>query len=167
DIVLGLPSMGLHTNGYSLARKICFEVAGLKIDNQVDLFDRKIGQELMVVHKSYLHPVTALLRELRPGGMAHITGGGIPGNLIRIIPKKLRAIIEIESFPKLPIFDYLQKTGGVDDSDMFDAFNMGIGYIIVVRPFDVEKAESVLSAEGQECFRIGRIKKGNHGVELV
>ena len=167
DVVIGLPSRGLHTNGYSLARKICFEIAGLKIDNQVDMFDRKIGEELMTVHKSYLEPITALLQELRPGGMAHITGGGIPGNLIRIIPENLRAVIKLDSFPKLPIFDYLQNTGDVADADMYDAFNMGIGYMVVVRPYDVDKTESVLKAHNQPCFRIGRIEKGERAVKLV
>jgi len=167
DIILGLPSVGLHTNGYSLARKICFEIAGLKIDDYVESIDNEIGRELMKVHRSYLKPVSALLKELRPGGMAHITGGGIAGNLVRIIPESLKAKVERDRRPKLPIFDYLRKTGNVADDDMYDAFNMGIGYIIVVAPDDIEKAENILSGCGQSGYRIGRIERGSRAVEIV
>jgi len=166
DIILGLPSVGLHTNGYSLARKICFEIAGLKINDRVDMLDNEIGRELMKVHQSYLRPVAAVLNELRPGGMAHITGGGLPGNVIRIIPVGLRAVIDCTTWPRLPIFNYLQKTGQVSDTDMYDAFNMGIGYVIILREYDAEKAEKVLAANGQKSYRIGQIVKGERAVVL-
>ncbi len=164
DIILGLPSVGLHTNGYSLARKICFELTGLKINDRVDSLENEIGAELMKVHRSYLHPVMALLDKVRPGGMAHITGGGIPGNLIRIIPDNLRAVIDRATWPNLPIFEFLQDAGGVSDKDMLDAFNMGIGYIIVVRESDAYKAESILAENNQPSFRIGQIEKGEKAV---
>lgn len=167
DIILGLPSIGLHTNGYSLARKICFEIAGLKFDNQIDLFRNEIGRELMKVHRSYLKPIRKLLNQLRPTGMAHITGGGIPGNLIRIIPDNLKAVIQKDSWPVLPIFEYLQTAGDVAENDMYDAFNMGIGFMIVVRPFDAETAESVLKAEGESVYRIGSIEKGSKAVMIT
>ncbi len=167
DIVLGLPSTGLHTNGYSLARKICFEIAGLKVGQQVDLFNNKVDRELLTVHKSYLKPIISLMNELRPSGMAHITGGGIVGNLIRIIPQNLRAIIDTSRWPTLPIFEFLQQTGEVSDTDMYDAFNMGIGYIIVVRPFDVEAAETSLKKSKQNVYRIGAIEKGSRAVILT
>ncbi len=167
DILLGLPSIGLHTNGYSLARKICFEIAGLKIDDQVEMIDNEIGKELLIPHRSYLHPVSALMKEVRIAGMAHITGGGIPGNLIRILPEGLKAVVERANWPDLPIFAYLQTTGGVADSDMYDAFNMGIGYIVVVKEADAYKAESILAEKGQTSFRIGKIEKGKKVVEIV
>ncbi len=167
DIILGLPSVGLHTNGYSLARKICFEIAGLKHDDIVEKIGAPIGQELLSIHKSYLKPTMALLKQLRPSGMAHITGGGISGNLVRILPKTVRAEIDASSWPHLPIFDYLQTTGVVSDDDMFDAFNMGIGYIMVVRPYDADKAKQVLSDNGQTCFEIGKIVKGERAVKIV
>lgn len=167
DIILGLPSVGLHTNGFSLARKICFELAGLKHDDIVEKIGAPIGRELLTVHKSYLKPILELQKQLRPAGMAHITGGGIGGNLVRILPQGIIAEIDASSWPRLPIFDYLQNTGVVSDDDMFDAFNMGIGYIVVVRPYDVEKAQMILKDSGQSCHKIGQIIKGEKGKRAV
>jgi phosphoribosylformylglycinamidine cyclo-ligase len=167
DVILGLPSVGLHTNGYSLARKICFDIAGLKVDDRVEIIDNEIGRELLKIHRSYFKPATALMDEIQLAGMAHITGGGIPGNLIRIIPENLKAVINRASWPKLPIFEYLQETGEVSDNDMYDAFNMGVGYIIVVKEDDAYKAESILAEKGQASYRIGQIEKGGKSVEIV
>ncbi len=166
DVVLGLPSVGLHTNGYSLARKICFEMEGLTFDGSAAGLDNPVGPELMQIHRSYYKPVTALLSEMQPHGMAHITGGGIVGNLIRIIPAGLKAVIDRGSWPILPIFDYLQKAGGVAEKDMFDAFNMGIGYILVVGERMAAKAETILTKHGQPSYRIGRISKGRRAVTI-
>ena len=167
DIVLGLPSVGLHTNGYSLARKICFEIAGLKFGDRVDSLGNQIGPELMKIHRSYLAPVAALLEKIRPHGMAHITGSGIPGNLVRVIPDGLKAVITRGTWPALPIFEFLQKAGDVADKDMFDAFNMGVGYILVVAGKEVGLAESLLADCGQPAFRIGRIEKGKRTVDII
>ncbi len=167
DIILRLPSGGLHTNGYSLARKICFEMAGLTIDSRVEMLGGQIGHELMKVHRSYLRPVMALLKQIQPAGMAHITGSGIPGNLIRIIPENLEAIIHRGRWPMPPIFAFLQETGRVADNDMYDAFNMGLGYIIVVGPTEAEAAEGILSRQGQPSYRIGQIASGRRAVRLV
>ncbi|MDD4050993.1 MAG: phosphoribosylformylglycinamidine cyclo-ligase [candidate division Zixibacteria bacterium] len=167
DVVIGLPSVGLHTNGYSLARKICFDLAGLSFHDRVDDIGNEIGLELMTVHKSYLNPVSALLSEMQPSGMAHITGSGIPGNLIRIIPQKFKAVIRRGSWPGLPIFDFLQKTGSVADTDMYDAFNMGIGYIIVVRSDSAGRAIEILAAHGQPGYKIGIIETGARAVEII
>lgn len=164
DAVLGLPSVGLHTNGYSLARKICFEMMGLKFESTVKGLTNPVGPELMNIHRSYYKPVTALLSEIQPHGMAHITGGGIVGNLIRIIPQGLRAVIDRKSWPVLPVFNYLQEAGGVADKDMFDAFNMGIGYIAVVSARSAARAEKIMSRHGQKSYRIGRIAKGKRAV---
>lgn len=167
DVVIGLPSAGLHTNGYSLARKICFDLAGLSFHDPVKDIENEIGLELMTVHKSYLKPVAALLTELQPSGMAHITGSGIPGNLIRIIPQNLKAVIHRGSWPSLPIFDFLQKTGSVADTDMYDAFNMGIGYIVVVRPDSAGRAIEILASHGQHGYQIGIIETGARAVQIV
>jgi phosphoribosylformylglycinamidine cyclo-ligase len=164
DIILGLPSTGLHTNGYSLARKICFEVAELKFDGSAPGLDNPIGPELMKVHRSYYRPVAAVLAAVQPHGMAHITGGGIVGNLIRVIPDGLKAVIERGSWPELPIFNFLQEAGGVADRDMFDAFNMGIGYILVVGERVAGRVETILSRHGQPSYRIGRIIEGKRAV---
>jgi phosphoribosylformylglycinamidine cyclo-ligase len=167
DVVIGLPSVGLHTNGYSLARKICFDMARLSFHDRIKDIGGEIGPELMTVHKSYLKPILAVLAELQPSGMAHITGGGIPGNLIRIIPQNLKAVIHRGSWPNLPIFDFLQKTGAVADTDMYDAFNMGIGYIVVVRPEQAQRMLDILAAQGQPAYRIGSIEAGDRAVEIV
>jgi len=167
DVILGLPSVGLHTNGYSLARKICFEIAGLKIIDRVDILGNEIGAELMKTHFSYLKPVMGLMEEVRIAGMAHITGGGIPGNLIRVLPENTKAVIQRGSWPVLPIFEFLQETGEVSDNDMYDAFNMGVGYIIVVKDADAYKAESILAEKGQPSYRIGQIETGQKAVDLV
>jgi len=167
DIVVGLPSVGLHTNGYSLARKICFDMARLKFDDRIDSLEEPIGPELMKVHQSYLKPVTALLEKMPIHGMAHITGGGIPGNLIRVLPEDLQAVIEKDSWPNLPVFEYLQETGGVDDNDMFDAFNMGIGYILVMDKNDADAVEKILSEHDQPSYIIGRINKGDRDVRII
>ncbi len=167
DILLGLPSDGLHTNGYSLARKICFEIAGLDVSDKIEGIPNPIGQELLIVHKNYLKPIQALMKEIQPDGMAHITGGGIPGNLIRIIPDGLKAVIKKSTWPNLPIFEYLQKTGNVADEDMFDAFNMGLGFIVVVKKEDADKAQQLLKASGQTSYVIGRIDAGDKAIELV
>jgi len=120
----------------------------------------------MAVHRSYLAPISALLKTIRPGGMAHITGSGIPGNLIRIIPDGLKAVIHRGSWPELPIFQFLQKAGGVASADMFDAFNMGIGYIIVLKADDAPKAAAVLAQQGQPSYRMGEIARGKKAVEI-
>ncbi|MCK5125790.1 MAG: phosphoribosylformylglycinamidine cyclo-ligase [candidate division Zixibacteria bacterium] len=166
DVILGLPSDGLHTNGYSLARKVCFEMGGLTVDSNIEGITNPIGKELLTVHKSYLKPVMAVLKKISIHGMAHITGGGIPGNLIRIIPKGLKAVIDKSSWPNLPIFEYIQKTGGVEDADMFDAFNMGIGYIIVVKAADADQTREILEKTGQASNVIGQIEAGDKAVEL-
>lgn len=166
NIVYGLPSVGLHTNGYSLARKICFEIAKLQADSYVEEIKEKIGIELLKVHRSYLKPVTQLLNEIEIKGMAHITGGGIPGNLIRILPENLKAILDTDSWPNLPIFEYLQTNGGVADDDMFDAFNMGVGYIVVVDKSDADKTEKIFSNLNQEFYQIGEIVKGTREVVI-
>ena len=167
DVVLGLPSVGLHTNGYSLARKICFEIAGLKFGDRVETLNNQIGPELMKIHRSYLAPVTALLEKIKPHGMAHITGSGIPGNLVRIIPDGLKALVSKGTWPVLPIFEFLQKAGDVADKDMFDAFNMGVGYIIVVAGKEAGLAESLLADCGQPAFRIGHVEKGKRAVDII
>lgn len=166
DVILGLPSTGLHTNGYSLARKICFEMAGLTFGDHVEMVNGQIGPVLMTVHRGYVKPVRSLMATVQPTGMAHITGGGIPGNIVRIIPESLKAVIQRGTWPVLPIFDYLQETGGVADTDMYDAFNMGIGYIITVREADAYRAESILGEAGQASYRIGHIEKGSRAVDI-
>jgi phosphoribosylformylglycinamidine cyclo-ligase len=153
DVILGLPSNGLHTNGYSLARKILFE--------KMKLSPRKIGKELLRVHKNY-QPLLAKM----PGGMikglAHITGGGLIDNLPRVLPKSCDAVIETKSWRVPRIFQLLQENGNVSRSEMYQVFNMGIGMVAIVSERDAKRAMSILKAK-----RIGRIERGTGKTRLL
>lgn len=161
DAVIGLASNGLHTNGYSLARKICFERAGLKPEDKVEGLDGLIGEILLKTHKSYYDIVRKLLDKYNIKGMAHITGGGLSGNLCRVLPESVDAVIEKGTWPVLPIFKFLAEKGPVDDNDMFEAFNMGIGFVLVV---DVSKVDTIIADVkniGDSAYKIGVIEEGN------
>ncbi|MCD6453697.1 MAG: phosphoribosylformylglycinamidine cyclo-ligase [Candidatus Aminicenantes bacterium] len=162
DILIGLPSNGLHTNGYSLARKIIFEKLGLSIDSPLP-YDKNltVADELLKTHRQYY---TALknAKELIKG-MAHITGGGIPGNLSRIIPKGLKATIRKDSWEVPEIFKFLVKEGNLSDEEAFRAFNMGVGMIVI--PYG-EEFLNYLEKRGEKFWIIGKIEKGE-GVEIV
>ncbi len=164
DIVLGLPSNGLHTNGYSLARKLLFEVAGYTHDTYVNEIKGKVGNELMRTHRSYWPILKKLLAAECVSAMAHITGGGITENLPRVIPKGTAAVIEVGSWPVLPIFDHMQKLGNVPQDEMLRTFNMGIGMLLVIPGKKFKKAQSVLERAGEKFYTVGRIVKGERKV---
>lgn len=166
DIVIGLASSGLHTNGYTLARKIVFEIAGLKYDDFVDELNMTIGDALLLIHKPYLDAISAVLESYEVHGMAHITGGGIKGNLIRILPENMRAVIDRKSWEVPPIFAFLQNKGDIGQEDMFEAFNMGIGYILVAPEKSSSKIGEVLISFGETPYIIGKIKKGKRAVVI-
>lgn len=167
DVCIGLPSNGLHTNGYTLARKVAFEAAGLKPGDVVDELGTTIDEALMAVHRCYAGIVHPLLEEFNVHGMAHITGGGIPGNLSRIIPDGLSAEIDRSSWSVSPIFNFLQREGGVEPDEMYRAFNMGVGYIMVVAASEADPLMAALSKSGEEAIRIGEIKRGEAKVRLI
>lgn len=167
DVCLGLPSNGLHTNGYTLARKAAFEIAGHKPDDHVEELQMTIAEALMKVHICYAPIVRPLLEKYDIHGMAHITGGGIPGNLKRILPAGLDAEIDKSSWPVLPIFQYLEKVGRIDPVDIYSAFNMGIGYILVVPEDQSETVVAGIEQMGEKVYRIGRIVEGDGAVRLV
>lgn len=167
DICLGLPSTGLHTNGYSLARKVCFEAARLKPQQHIAELGMSIAESLMAVHRCYLPTVITLLESHPVAGMAHITGGGLPGNLNRILPPGTDAQIRLGSWPVLPIFDFLEKTGNLDRADMYRAFNMGIGWVIVASPEQVAPIIATLRRNGEAVHEIGVITDGTGLVRLV
>ncbi len=166
DVIIGLGSTGLHTNGFTLARKIAFEKAGLKPDDTVDSLGTTIGQALLEVHKSYLTPINKLICEYEIAGMAHITGGGIAGNLVRILPENIQAVIQKGSWDVLPIFDWLQENGPIDEDEMYRAFNMGIGYILVVSSNIADDIIEWLRNFGENAYKVGKIQIGEKGVEL-
>jgi phosphoribosylformylglycinamidine cyclo-ligase len=166
DVCLGLKSDGLHTNGYTLARKIAFEVAGLKVGDFVDELGGTIDEILMQIHRCYAPAVLGLLEEHSVSGMAHITGGGIVDNLRRILPRNLDAKIDASSWPVPAVFEWLQKAGRVERSDMFHAFNMGIGFVLVVRASDEPAISACLTDRGETCHRIGEIVSGSGKIAL-
>ena len=161
DCVYGLPSDGLHTNGYSLVRKIIFEEMGLGVDDAVDELGCTVGEELLRVHKSYLKPVTTLMKSVRIKGLAHITGGGITGNLPRVLPKGCSAAIHKGSWPVPPVFDWLRSRGRVAEAEMFKVFNMGLGMLVVVDREDGEKLQS-----SGAVYRVGEIQSGDGTVDV-
>lgn len=164
DIVIGLPSTGLHTNGYALARKLLFDVAKYEAETYVNEIKGKVGNELMQTHRSYLAIIKKLLSADCVAAMAHITGGGITENLPRVLPRGTAAAIEYDSWPVLPIFTHLQKLGNVPQDDMMRTFNMGIGMLLVIPAAKFKKAESVLDRAGEKYYKVGRIIKGERKV---
>lgn len=164
DVLIGLPSNGLHTNGYSLARKLLFDVAKYGADHYVNELKDKAGAALMRTHRSYLGVIRKLVSGDLVRGMAHITGGGITDNLPRILPKGLGAMVELASWPVPPIFEHLQQLGNVEQDEMLRTFNMGIGLIAVVPAEQVKKAKAVLNRANERHFLIGRVTRGDRTV---
>jgi len=157
DVLLGLPSTGLHTNGYSLARKLLFEVAGYGPDTFVPELQSTVAGELLKVHRSYLRPIRKLLSEGILKGAAHITGGGITDNTPRILPASAAIVIDSTSWPMPPIFELLRRLGNIPEDDWRRTFNLGIGMILVVAKKDRAKAEKILRRLGEPHFVIGGV----------
>ena len=157
DVLIGLPSSGLHTNGYSLARKLLFEVAGLAPSTRLDELTGSIGDELLKLHRSYLKPIRALDDAGLLKGAAHITGGGITDNTPRILPKGLGVRIDLGSWPVLPIFEILRKIGRIPEQDWRRTFNLGIGMILVVPPRKLAEAGKLLDTLREPWYPIGAV----------
>jgi phosphoribosylformylglycinamidine cyclo-ligase len=167
DVLIGLPSTGLHTNGYSLARKLFFEVAGYKPTQFVSAIKDKAGAALMKTHRSYLHVIQKLVAGGVTVGMAHITGGGITENLPRILPKNVTAQVEVGSWPVLPIFEHLRSLGQVSEEEMMRTFNMGIGLIVVIPAAKFTRAKTLIDRAEEKFHVIGRIVKGERRVQYT
>jgi phosphoribosylformylglycinamidine cyclo-ligase len=163
DTLLGLPAAGLHTNGYSLARKLIFDVAKLKPDTYVAEVGNKIGAELLKPHVCYAPALKSLIARGWVSALAHITGGGIPGNLPRVLPSGVKATIDLDAWPIPTIFKYLAKLGEIDTDELLQSFNMGIGMIAIVPADFVKDAEADLKRRREKFFRIGRIERGDTG----
>jgi phosphoribosylformylglycinamidine cyclo-ligase len=164
DAIIGLPSTGLHTNGYSLARAIVFEHLRLHADTFVPELDTTIGAALLATHRSYLDAMRPLLARGLVKGMAHITGGGITENLPRILPKGTSARVNRSSWLPPPLFAFLQSGGGVPDDEMFRAFNMGLGLLLVCTPDATDEVLDVLQDSGEHPRIVGRIESGSGDV---
>jgi phosphoribosylformylglycinamidine cyclo-ligase len=160
DILIGLPSTGLHTNGYSLARKLIFEVAGHAPETMLAEIRRTVADELLQIHRSYLKPIRALHAAGVLKGAAHITGGGITDNTPRILPEGLGARVHPGSWPVLPIFELLRRIGDIEDEDWRRTFNLGIGMIFVISPRDLPKAAKILKKLREPWHQIGEVIKG-------
>jgi phosphoribosylformylglycinamidine cyclo-ligase len=164
DVLIGFPSTGLHTNGYSLARKLFFDVAGYTPNQYVNELKDKVGTALMQVHRSYLPVIKKLSAGNLVAGMAHITGGGITENLPRILPKGLGAVIETGSWETPAIFEHLQALGNVEQAEMLRTFNMGIGLIAAIPTEKFKRTRSMLDRAGEKFHVIGRVAKGERQV---
>lgn len=167
DIVLGLPSSGLHSNGYSLVRRIVLEHKQIPLDTYIDVLGRTIGEEVLEPTKLYVKPILPLLEENLVKGMAHITGGSFYDNIPRILPKGLGVMINSDAWPVLPIFRLLQEWGHVESKEMYHIFNMGIGMVLVVKPELVERVVEVLETEHEKVYSIGIVTEGDGEVTIV
>lgn len=164
DVLVGLPSNGLHTNGYSLARKLLFEVANYGPEQYVNELKDKTGAALMRTHRSYLSVIKKLTGAELVSGMAHITGGGITENLPRILPKGMGALVDLAAWTVPPLFEHLQALGNVEQDEMLRTFNMGIGLIAVIPAEQIKKAKAVLNRANERHCIIGRVVRGERKV---
>lgn len=169
DLLLGIGSTGLHTNGFSLARKVFFEIAKLGINDPIPSTDAPVGETLLTPHRNYCRPVFALLESgCAVRGMAHITGGGLMENLPRILPENNRAKVDTTTWSRQPVFEAMQQIGEIDTLEMYRAFNMGIGMVVVVPADEAESARATLTAHSEDPVHIiGHIEAGPRGVELI
>ena len=168
DVLLGVASSGLHSNGYSLARKVAFEIAGLSVDTYVDELGRTVGQELLEPTRIYARPLRRVLANYKVKGVvhgiAHITGGGLHENLERILPEGVQAVIQRGSWTVPPVFAWLKRLGEIDDAEMDRVFNMGIGLVLAVSPYYADSIRSQFTDCGLSAWQIGEIVAGECGV---
>ncbi len=167
DVLIGLPSTGLQTNGYSLARKVIFETAGKKLSDLVPGTKTPFEKALLAIHKSYLKPVMKLMAKVNVHGMAHITGGGLYDNVPRVLPGNVNAVFDRFTWKTPAIFGFIEEAGKVDHEEMYRVFNMGIGYVIMVARKDVEQALKILKAEKQRAIIVGEVVAGSGKSVLI
>ena len=164
DIVLGLPSSGLHTNGYSLARKVFFDIGGYNINDRISGLEKSVGLTLLEPHINYTnHVFNVLDRGIDIKGIAHITGGGLLENIPRVLPAQCDVEIKKGSWPTIPVFNIMKAIGNIDEKEMLRAFNMGIGMVFIVRPGDVGKVKDVLK-DLSPIYEIGHVKNGSKNI---
>ncbi len=169
DVVLGLASAGLHSNGYSLVRRVVFDHAGLELDTYVPELEQSVGEVLMEPTRIYVKPLGEIFRHYRHKtivrGMAHITGGGLAENIERILPPNRKVRLERTVWDIPPVFSWLRRLGDVDDGEMFRVFNMGIGFVLVVNPYFAESIQRQLAAQRIDSWVIGEVSEGERGVQ--
>lgn len=167
DALIGLPSSGLHSNGYSLARKVLLEVAGFKADSYIDKLGRTVGEEMLEPTRIYVKTVLPLLHRFNIKGMAHITGGGLTENVARVLPGSTGAAIKLGTWKVPPVFDLIKEQGGVEEQEMLRTFNMGIGLVAIVEAGQAETVMAELSSRGESSFLIGEVIKGGKEVSFI
>jgi len=171
DVVLGLASSGVHSNGFSLVRRLLLEEKGYSLQDEIAELGDKLGNVLLAPTRIYVKQVLAILEQVQVKGLAHITGGGFIENIPRVLPQGVNVEIEYGSWPILPIFDLMQREGGISHRDMFTTFNMGIGMVMVVPADQADKAVQIAEEQGEKVYRIGRVTEGDrivtfNGVEV-
>jgi phosphoribosylformylglycinamidine cyclo-ligase len=167
DVTLGLPSVGLHTNGYSLARRLFFEIAGHTPDSYLAELGETVGAALLKPHVSYLRPLAGLLASGKIKGLAHITGGGLLENIPRILPEGTSVQIKRGSWPVLPIFETMQRLGNIEQTEMYRTFNMGIGMVVVCAESEAAMIKDHIESNGGASYGIGRIVQGDKSVTIL
>jgi len=167
DRLIGITSSGLHSNGYTLARKVLFEQHRFNPHDYDDDFGKSLGSELLTPTKIYVPTILNLIKRFDIKGIAHITGGGLPENVARVIPRKRQAVIDLYSWTVPPIFKMIQRLGKVDHNEMYKTFNMGIGMVIVVAAKDVDKVMKSLKQQKEKAYVIGEVGKGKGEVIII
>ena len=160
DVIIGFPSGGLQTNGFSLARRVIFDMCQYSCKDKLPGTNQTFGDALLAVHKSFLRPVSALMAKIKINGMAHITGGGFPDNIPRVLPKAVNAEIDRDSWEVPTIFKFIERQGKVDHDEMYRVFNTGIGFVVIIAKKDLKQATNILRAAHQPYNVIGVIRKG-------
>ncbi|MPW24959.1 phosphoribosylformylglycinamidine cyclo-ligase [Alkalibaculum sp. M08DMB] len=166
DIIIGIPSSGIHSNGFSLVRKLYFESNNYNLDQYIEEFSGTLGQTLLTPTKIYYNSTLSAIAQCNIKGISHITGGGFYENIPRVLPKGLTANIYKQRIPKMPIFETIQKLGNLEDEDMYSTFNMGIGLIMIVSPDEVDKVMTYIRSSREEPVVLGEITEGIQGVVL-
>lgn len=167
DKLIGISSSGLHSNGYSLVRKICFDILKLKIDTYIPEFGKTIGEELLTPTRIYSQTVRSIIKNLPVLGLAHITGGGITENIIRVIPEQCNIVMQRHSWDVPPVFTYLKQAGNISEHEMMRTFNNGIGLIVVVHEKDAQEVLDRLIAMKEKAFIIGEIVECKEALDRV
>ncbi|MFA5839058.1 MAG: phosphoribosylformylglycinamidine cyclo-ligase [Candidatus Margulisiibacteriota bacterium] len=167
DKIIGIASSGLHSNGYTLARKVLLDHAKMDLKAYNEDLDKSLGEELLTPTKIYVKLMLDLVKKFEIKGMAHITGGGLLENVARVLPPKTQAVIDLGSWTVLPIFKLIQKLGKVEQKEMYQTFNMGIGMVMVVSAKNVEKVMKYLAKQKEKAFIIGAIDKGKQEVIII
>jgi phosphoribosylformylglycinamidine cyclo-ligase len=165
--IIGLASNGLHANGFSLVRKICFNDLGLNVNSQIDELGMTLGEELLKPTRIYVQPILNVLKNYKINGMVHNTGGGFYDNIPRVLPNGCRALIEKDSFPVPAVFTFLARNGRVSDAEMYRTFNMGIGFMVIVEDQDVNDIMLQFTALGETPYLIGEVLAEADGAPTV